>query len=202
MGLMVARRLVLCALALWLLAVPSSEAEAVRRVGHIETATALLQADDSSAPSVGDAASSDSAASTEESSSQTASTEESSSQTASTEASSSQTASAEESSSQPLPDEAGTPSADLSSNETKSEQGDDEVSDSNAETNSTDTSGEGPVATRDSNAAEEELEKLLDASNAASKKGTPRGVPQKLVFSMGNAGALTCDCQYNPNLRA
>merc|ERR1711988_253461 len=192
MGLMVARRLVLCALALWLLAVPSSEAEAVRRVGHIETATALLQADDSSAPSVGDAASSDSAASTEESSSQSTSAEESSSQSAS----------AEESSSQPLPDEAGTPSADLSSNETKSEQGDDEVSDSNAETNSTDTSGEGPVPTRDSNAAEEELEKLLDASNAASKKGTPRGVPQKLVFSMGNAGALTCDCQYNPNLRA
>jgi len=64
--------------------------------------------------------------------------------------------------------------------------------------------GAGPVATRDTSpqAAEEELEKLLDSSNAASKKGTPRGVPQKLVFSMGTAGALTCDCQYNPNLRA
>jgi hypothetical protein len=64
--------------------------------------------------------------------------------------------------------------------------------------------GAGPIATRDVSpqAAEEELEKLLDSSNAASKKGTPRGVPQKLIFSMGNAGALTCDCQYNPNLRA
>merc|ERR1711968_85214 len=103
MGLMVARRLVLCALALWLLAVPSSGAEAVRRVGHIETATVLLQADESSASS------------SKDSSKQTASTEDSSSQTASTEDSSSQTASTEESSSQPADD---LPSNDAETNST------------------------------------------------------------------------------------
>ena len=150
-----------------------------------------------------EAASSD-AASAEAASSEAASAEAASAEAASSDAASSEAASAEAASSEAAPAAASSESASseaASAQAASSEAASTEAASSDAASSD---AGAGPVATRDSSpqAAEEELEKLLDSSNAASKKGTPRGVPQKLVFSMGNAGALTCDCQYNPNLRA
>merc|ERR1711871_393074 len=159
-----------------------TEASAIRRA-DTDSALFLQRADDSASAGSASAASGAEAAGAE---------------TGSMEASSAESKAAEESTSSE------SASADASSESTASGAERSEATSSGSTAAEASDAGAGPVATRDTSpqAAEEELEKLLDSSNAASKKGTPRGVPQKLVFSMGTAGALTCDCQYNPNLRA